>query len=167
MSNIDGYKCFHENFMTSQGIRLLPENIYTYNDSIRVKRSGFHFCLRLEDTLRYFNGLVDSVILCKVKALGNVEWYDDDYNEYYDICCTDKIYIDIPLSREEILSYVDCLVDFRFIRFIQGFKFTREELVYFRDKFSSDSKIQGYLSYYQEGDKEAFSRAYQRKKQYL
>lgn len=164
---MDGYKCFNSNFTNNSNELIRTNTTYVLQDKLKIKKNGFHFCKRLEDTLRYFDGLKEDIIICKVKALGDIIWYEDNYYDYYDIGCTNKIYISNPLSREEIMSYADNLIDIRFIRFIQGYKLTKEEKEYFKNKYINNRLVINYLKYYQEDDLEVFEREYNNRKSRL
>ena len=164
---MDGYKCFNSNFTNNSNELIKPNTTYVLQDKLKIKKNGFHFCKRLEDTLRYFDGLKEDIIICKVKALGDIIWYEDNYYDYYDIGCTNKIYISNPLSREEIMSYADNLIDTRFIRFIQEYKLTKEEKEYFKNKYINNRLVINYLKYYQEDDLEVFEREYNNRKSRL
>ena len=59
--------------------------IYTTDEDISYGKGGFHFCLRLEDTLRYFDGFERNVVIIEVTGFGNYHEYWDDYYEYYDM----------------------------------------------------------------------------------
>lgn len=56
---LKGYKSFNYDMTTSYGDKSEEGNIYTVNGPLKFgnPRNGFHFWLRLEDTLRYHNGL--------------------------------------------------------------------------------------------------------------
>ena len=70
------------------------------------------------------------------------------------------INIFIKLTRKEIMEYVDKLIDTRFIRFITGYKLTKEELEYFKNKYKNNINVLNHLKYYQEEDKETFKKYY-------
>ena len=158
--NNNGYKSFNKDFKTFNDIIMEPNKIYELDGEIKYHKYGYHFASRLEDTLRYVNGLEEKIILCKIKALGNIDWYDDEYYGYYDLGCTNKIYIDKPLTREEIINYALKLYEQRLIRFIQGYKLTKEELELFKTIYKNNDNIINFLSYYQEKDYEVFKRKY-------
>lgn len=58
------------------------------------------------------------------------------------------------------MEYVDKLIDTRFIRFITGYKLTKEELEYFKNKYKNNINVLNHLKYYQEEDKETFKKYY-------
>ena len=65
------------------------------------------------------------------------------------------------------MSYADNLIDTRFIRFIQGYKLTKEEKEYFKNKYINNRLVINYLKYYQEDDLEVFEREYNNRKSRL
>lgn len=163
-NNIVGYKCFNNDLTNNYNQKVEFNRIYSCSEPIKYKHCGFHFCMRLEDTLRFFDGLKEDIIICKVNVLGNVDWYDDEYYGYYDMGCTNKIYIGNPMSRKEIIEYADNLYEDNFIRFIQGFKLNHDELTYFKLKFKSNNNILKNLKYFQEGYCLAFTKHRELKK---
>ena len=64
---MDGYKCFNSNFTNNNNELIKPNTTYVLQDKLKIKKNGFHFCKRLEDTLRYFDGLKEDIIICKIK----------------------------------------------------------------------------------------------------
>ena len=162
MKPTNGYKSFNYNFETFNSIKLEPNKIYTTNEKIKYHHNGYHFAKRLEDTLRYVNGLEESIIICKIEALGDIEWYEDDYYGYYDLGCTNIIKILNPLTREEIINYALNLYEQRLIRFIQGYKLTKEELQLIKEKYQNNINIINHIKYYQEKDYKVFERTYKK-----
>ena len=156
-NNVDGYKCFNKNLICNQeSFKMEEKKLYKIDEDIKFRHKGFHFCVRLEDTLRFFGGIDDEKEICKIKAVGDIFWESDEYNGYYDMGVTNAIYIDHILSRDEIMEYVDGLTDHRFIRFIMGYKLTKEELEYFKNKYINNFRVSNYLSYYQEKELDIF-----------
>ena len=164
MDEIIGYKSFNKDFETFNNIKMEPNKIYETDDNIKYHRHGYHFAERLEDTLRYVNGLEEEIIICRIKALGKIDWYDDEYYGYYDLGCTNKILIDKLLKREEIIDYALKLYEYRLIRFIRGYKLTKEELEFFKKTFINNDNIINNILYYQEKDYEVFNKKYILKK---
>lgn len=157
-NNIDGYKCFNKDLTSNiDGFSFKPNRIYTMNKDIKYHKRGFHFALRLEDTLRFFD---EEKEICRIKALGDIDWSNDDYYEYYDLGCTNIIYIGKIMTKEEIINYIDKVSDNRFIRFIQGYKLTNEELNYFKEKYKNNNYVLEYLKYYQEKEEDIFDKYY-------
>ena len=160
MDNKNGYKSFNSNFETFNNIKLEPNKTYELSENIKYHKYGYHFAKRLEDTLRYVNGLEEEIIICPIKVLGKVDWYDDEYYGYYDLGCTNKIFISSPLTRENILEYAYKLPDYSLIRFIQGYKLTKEELEHIKEFYQNNKNIINNIKYYQEKDIKVFKREY-------
>ena len=158
-----GYKCFNEYMLCNyDNFKMEPNKLYKVNEDIKFRKKGFHFCLRLEDTLRYFGEIDDKKEICKIIALGDIDWYNDYYNEYFDMGCTNVIYIGNVMSRGEIINYIDQVSDCRFIRFIMGYRLSNEELLYFKNKYRNNNYVMNNIRYYQDGDKEIFNKQYSR-----
>ena len=160
----EGFKSFDKNFKSFNDIIMEPNKIYEIDGEIKYHKHGYHFASRLEDTLRYVNGLEEEVKLCKIKALGLIDWYDDEYYGYYDLGCTNKIYIDKLLTREEIIDYALNLHEQRLLRFIQGYKLTKEELELFKSIYKRKENVLNFISYFQEKDYDVFKKKYTLKK---
>lgn len=66
-----GYKCFNKDLTNSYGTIFEIGQIYTIQGDIKfgTKGNGFHMCKRLEDTLRYFDGIHNEVSICLVRAV--------------------------------------------------------------------------------------------------
>lgn len=156
-NNVEGYKCFNRGLICNKdNFQMQEKKLYKINNNIKYHNQGFHFCLRLEDTLRFFGETDNEKVICKIRALGDIDWSFDHYNCYYDMGCTDMIYIEKIMSREEIMKYADNLNDLRFIRFIMGYKLNNDELEYFKNKYRKNNKVDAYIGYYQEKEKNAF-----------
>lgn len=154
---VKGYKAFDIDFsnpFTKE--KLYPNNIYKLEGELGYKKNGYNFCTNLEDCLRYINGLEKEIHICPIIALGDIFWYNDEIYEYYNLGCTNKIYIGNTMTREEIIKYADNLYEDYFIRFIQGYKLTKDELDYFTNKYKEKSNIIRNIEYYQLGKKDAF-----------
>ena len=91
---VKGYKAFDIDFsnpFTKE--KLYPNNIYKLEGELGYKKNGYNFCTNLEDCLRYINGLEKEINICPIIALGDIFWYNDEIYEYYNLGCTNKIYI--------------------------------------------------------------------------
>ena len=155
---VNGYKSFNKNFETFNNIKMKENQIYKIDDDIKYSKVGYHFATRLEDTLRYVNGLKEEIIICNIEALGNIDWHDDEYYGYYDLGCTNIIKINNILTREEIIKYIYNKPEFNIIRFISGYKLTNEELKLFKERYKNNNNILNYIKYYQENDTQVFDR---------
>ena len=84
---IIGYKCFNKGLLTNNNLKIEINMIYHCNDDISFGKNGFHFCLNLEDTLRYFDAFNESVDITIVKGFGNIISYNETYiflnNKFY------------------------------------------------------------------------------------
>lgn len=153
---IKGYKVFIgnvDNFVNNFNQVFEAGKIYEVKGQLEPKNLGYHFALRLEDTLRYGNASEEDIVVCEVTALGNVIEYEDEYYGYYDLYVTDKLRIDKILSRKEILDYACRLPDYRLIRFIATMKLNDEEVKLFLNR---ETEVLKYIDYYHYGNKEAF-----------
>ena len=70
------------------------------NIKFGVNGNGFHFCKRLEDTLRYIDDKDPKI--ARVIGRGTIDEGFDDYNGYYDMYASSIIDIKYFLMREEI-----------------------------------------------------------------
>lgn len=157
---IHGFKAFNKGLTNRYGMEFKEGETYTVDGSLRFGNdgNGFHFCERLEDTLRYFPAMEEEIDIAKVTALGEIVEAEDNYYGYYDMFCTDKIRIDKKLSREEIIEMYLNMPDYRVIRFIQGFKLSPIEIEMFKLKYGEDENIMKAIAYYQLGDKDVYNR---------
>ena len=94
---------------------------------VRFHQNGFHFCQKLEDTLRYVNGFQDNVVIAKVLGFGKINEYQDDYYEYGKMYATSDLKISKVYSREELIDEV-IKSSHNLKRFIEGYSLTLEEL---------------------------------------
>lgn len=153
---IKGYKIFIGNkncFVNNFNQVFEVGKIYEVKGRLQPKDLGYHFALRLEDTLRYGNAKEEEVVLGEVTALGNVIEYEDEYYGYYDLYVTDKIKIDKILTRKEIINYALNLPDYRLIRLIATMKLNDEEVKLFLNR---ENEVLKYIDYYHYGNKDAF-----------
>ena len=155
-----GYKAFNKGLVNRYGMDFLEGKVYEKEGELKFGNdgNGFHFCERLEDTLRYFPGMEEEIDIAKVTALGDLEEYEDDYYGYYDMYCTNKLRIDKILTREEIIEMFLNTYSERAIRFVKGFKLTPEEIEMFKTKFAKDMNVLKAISYYQEGNMDAYTK---------
>ena len=157
---IQGYKAFNKGLTNRYGMKFNEGETYTVSGNLRFGNdgNGFHFCKRMEDTLRYFPAMEEEIDIAKVTALGEVVEAEDNYYGYYDMFCTDMIRIDKKLSREEIIKMYLNMPDYRVIRFIQGFKLNPVEVEMFKLRYGEDENIMKAIAYYQLGDKDVYNR---------
>ena len=158
---IKGYKCFNKNLINRYGIPFEIGKIYSTNGEIKFGNNGngFHMCVNLEDTLRYFDGFHDEIDICEVIGFGQYIMFEDYFYDYYDMYSFEKIQIIKKLSREEIIELMLNTHEYRVIRFIQGYKLTQNEILLFKNKFANNISILNAISYYQEGDLDVYSKS--------
>ena len=104
---IHGYKAFHKGLVNRYGLSFEEGGVYTCEGELKFGNdgNGFHFCKRLEDTLRYFPATEEEIDIAEVTALGDIVEGEDDYYGYYDMYCTNRIRIDKILTRADIISH--------------------------------------------------------------
>ena len=159
---IKGYKAFDSNMTNRYGIPFDEGETYTINDALRVKfgndGTGFHFCERLEDTLRYFPAMEEEIRIAEVTGYGDIVTFEDDYFGFYDMHASSGIRIDKILDRREIIEmFLDPKChEFRVNRFLSLFKLTNPEIGEFLSKRKDVRDIYKVIRYYQMNDKNAF-----------
>ena len=163
----EGYKAFNKNH-TNRHNKLFEEGkIYTTKGKIEFgvnSMHGYHFCKRLEDTLRYVPAMEEEISVAEVTGLGEVVEWEDTYYDYYDMYSTSEIKIDRFLKREEIISMFlrnDKTVN-QVKRFLMSMKLNEVEIEMFKQAYPDNQDILGVIAYYQEGDKDYYKRAYQK-----
>ena len=155
---IHGYKCFNKGLIDNYGNSYQVNKIYQCEGDIVFGKNGFHFCSRLEDTLRYFDTFKEEVSICEVNGFGKCDVRNDEYNGYFDMYACEKMHIVRELEREEIIAYGLELLDMQLMRFISSFKLDEIEKEMFRKKFTNNLLINEYIDYYQDNVKDAFAR---------
>ena len=155
---MDGYKTFHKGMKNRYGKTFQEGRIYEIEGPLKFgpNGNGIHFCKNLEDTLRFFPAMEEEVVITEVTALGDLVEYTDDYNDYYDMFCTNKIRINHIMTREEIIKMYLNMTDYRVIRFVSGFRLTSDEIELFKIRYSSEISILDAIAYYQENKKEEY-----------
>ena len=156
MDVIRGYKAFH-NMQGRNGTSYEVGETYTTDEPIEYQKSGYHFCERIEDVLRYYDGFRDDINICLVEGSGVIDTYNDEYNEYFDMHSVSRLTILKELTRDEIINTVIKENIYSIKRFIAGFKLTEKEINEISDEFKEEI-IRDYIDYYQNDDREAFSR---------
>ena len=128
---VEGYKCFKKGLVSQFGDSFEVGKIYHYGNDIKFNKSGFHMCANLEDTLRYFDTFNEEIDIASVIGYGNINHYDDEYNEFFDMYAVEYLKICHLLTREEIINYALNLPIMQLKRFLSLYKLTREELELF------------------------------------
>ena len=130
INEVYGYKAFRNGLIGYDQFKFEVGKHYLC-DEILVRKRGFHFCLRLEDTLRYFL-YEENIEICLVKGTGIIEKFDDEYFGYYDqFVCSDIEVIKV-IPREDIIIYYKNLKNNfynnnRFCRFVRNYPLTNDE----------------------------------------
>lgn len=153
-----GYKAFDKDCVNSYGTKFEEKKSYHIDGKLKFGNNGngFHFCKRLEDTLRYFDGLNEEVNIALIEANNISEEYCDEYYGYYDMYVASDIYIEKFLSREEIIDYILSKHTYSVERFLMCYQLTEEELKIFKEKYTNCQRIIDTISYYQENNKETY-----------
>ena len=157
---LDGYKAFNSDMTNRYGKKFEVNKLYVVDGSIKfgVNGNGYHFCKRLEDTLRYVDGMHSKIKIAKITAYGDCVEYYDDYYGYYDMFAAKAIEIKEVLSRNKIIEKYLETDENRTIRFIQGFKLLPDEIELFKIRYCSNKRILDAIAYYQENDKDVYLR---------
>lgn len=147
---IKGYKCFNKNLINRYGFQFEVGGIYSVNGEVKYGNNGngFHMCVNLEDTLRFFDGFNGEIDICKVIGFGKCILSIDTHYDYYDMYSVEKLQIIKKLSREEIIKIGLNLPEYRVTRFIQGLKLMEEEIELFKTKFANSKSVLEVISYY-------------------
>ena len=158
---MEGYKIFNKGLVNRYGYKFQEGNSYKVNTKITSIKYGnngygFHFVKRLEDGLRYFDGMNKEIDIAKVTSLGEIKEFYDDYYGYYDLYVTDHIYINHVLTRKEIIEEVLNMQQKRVERFISGYKLTEEEINIINR--NNDENIEKAINYYQRNIKNVYEK---------
>lgn len=157
---IRGYKAFNKDMTNRYGVEFKVGSVYEVEGDARFGNdgNGFHFCKRLEDTLRYFDGMGDEIQIAEVIGSGDICEYCDEYYGYYDMYSATRLEVVNVLSRRDIIKmFIDGQLSNRVIRFIQGYNLSEKEKMAFRYRYSDDMSIIKNIDYYQDGIKDTFS----------
>lgn len=156
------YKAFNKDMTNRYGMKFEEGETYSVSGELKfgLDGNGFHFCKRLEDTLRYVPAMEEEVSIAKVKSSGEKIERIDEYYDYHDIFVTRTLKIDKILSREEIIKMFLYAPPQRVIRFVSGYKLTEEEIELFKEIYKNEKTVLQAISYHQERDLDAYSRDY-------
>lgn len=154
-----GYKAFNADLTNRYGVPFAEGGKYSITGPAVFgnQGNGFHFCERLEDTLRYFDAMDGDVKIALVQGGGEMVEANDEYYGYYDMFSATELEVIRILSRTEIVDMFGSTPGFRTVRFIQGFRLTDEEKAWLRFKHIDNTDVLKAIDYYQDGDKEAYS----------
>ena len=146
---VKGFKCFDKGLTSRYGDKYEVGKTYHDEKIVKFHEGGFHMCTNLEDTLRYFDAINGDVDIALVTGDGEINKYDDEYNEFFDMYAVEYLTIDRVLSRDEIIEYVLKLPPYRVKRFITLFSLTPDEIELFKEKFYKDYLVLDAINYYQ------------------
>jgi hypothetical protein len=155
---VEGYKCFNYDMTNRYGVKFEVGCEYYLLEDVKFGESGFHFCKRLEDTLRYFDCRSNNFCICEVIGSGGISEGFDDYYGYYEMYSSNQIRIVRKLEREDIIRYALNLNLERVKRFIMCFRLLDSEIELFKNKFKKYQEVLNFISYYQEGKVNVFSK---------
>ena len=148
MNIIYGFKCFKKGLISNYGDYFEEGKVYHVSNPIYGK-NGYHICMNLEDTLRFFDTFKEEVDIAYVKGYGDINESFDDYNEYYHLYSCEYLEIIHVLTREEIINYALNLSFLRVKRFLELFKLSLDELKLFEEKYKNNSYVNSSINYYQ------------------
>lgn len=156
---IKGYKAFHKDMKNRYGMEFVEGKSYSVDGEISFgnKGNGFHFCKRLEDTLRYVPAMEEEIEIAEITGFGDIVERVDEYYGYYDLYAARNIRIDKILTRDEIIAMFLNEESERVIRFISGYRLNPEEIELFKIMYSDDKRVLKALSYYQENKKDVYN----------
>lgn len=156
---IRGYKAFDKNQKNIYGKKFEEGTTYKVLGPavFGTKGNGYHFCERLEDTLRYVDGMHEDIRIAEVIGSGSIRESFDDYYGYYDMYSASCITIVRFLTRQEIINQLMYAPAYRAKRFVQGFKLTESEIANFKDKYCNEVVVLKAIAYHQENDKDAYT----------
>lgn len=159
-NTIKGYKAFNADLTNRYGVPFEIGKKYSVegNAVFGNHGNGFHFCERLEDTLRYFDAMDGNVLFAEVVGSGDIVEYSDEYYGYYDMYAATEIEVLRVLSREDIINMYLETPTFRMVRFVQGFRLSDVENELMKCCYAEDDAVIKAISYYQDGDKDVYSR---------
>ena len=157
---VKGYKAFNKGLTNRYGRKFELGKEYSTTGEISFGNdgNGFHFCKNIEDTLRYFDAMDGEVAICEVIGSGDIVEYSDEYYGYYDMFAATELEVLKALTREEIINMYLSVPSHRMVRFVQGFRLEPLEKELMRCCYSDDIDVLNAISYYQDGDKDVYSR---------
>ncbi len=156
MNKVTGYKAFN-NMQDRFGGSYQLDVVYEVSGPVKFRKNGFHFCKNIEDVFRYYDGFDENTVVCLVEGFGELDEYEDETNEYFDMYASSKLRILKVLSRREVLQTVLSNGVISILRFISGYRLTDDEINIILDMYH-ETLVKDYISYYQIGDKEVFQR---------
>lgn len=141
-----------------KGGKIYTLDITKRDISYGVNGYRYHFALRPEDCLRYFDTMNVKVDIACVESLGILKEYYDEYYGYYNLYVTNSILIKHVLTREEFISYMLNTNERGVERLIKGFKLNEEEIKMILERYPSD-RLYKVVEYYQRRNCDIYSSA--------
>lgn len=164
MEKIYGYKAFNSDGTNMNNKTFLPGIVYHCDGKISFGPygNGYHFALRLEDTIRYcdYDNLLRQPVIASVVGSGTIVEGEDLYNGYFDLYSASDIEIIKYLTRQEIIDYALNLDELRLMRFLSLFKLNEDEYKLFEGKSKC---IDDTIAYYQKRELDTYSKKYVKK----
>lgn len=156
---IKGYKVFSKDRLNRYGQEYEEGKHYHVDGKIVFGNygNGIHFCKRMEDTFRYVDAVNEQVEVAKVVGSGEIVEFNDEYYGYYDMYAASDLDVIKFLSRKEIIEHFLKQNTLSVRRFVGLFRLT-EEIELFKVIFCDDIDVIKAIAYYQEGDKDVYSR---------
>lgn len=155
---VNGYKCFDAGLTSRYGDKYEEGKTYYSKTDVKFNKGGFHMCANLEDTLRYFDAINGEVEIAYVTGFGEINKYDDEYNEFFDMYSVENITINHILTRDEIIEYALKLPPYRAKRFVSLISLTKDEIELFKKKFYKDQMVINAINYYQTDEFKEYAR---------
>lgn len=145
---VKGYKAFNKNMTNRYNTEFIEGEIYYTEGPLKFGNNGngYHFCQRLEDTLRYFPAMEEEIKIAKVTSYEDYIVRDDEYYGYYDLYAARTISIDKILSHEDIIEEMISANYAAATRFVKSFKLSEEELQRFKSVYASSLDVQRALA---------------------
>lgn len=163
---VHGFKAFNYDMTNRYGVLFEEGKTYTVNPPISygIFGNGIHFAKRLEDTLRFVDGMREEVKIAMVTGSGDIISIDDLNNGYDDLFVAERIVIDKILTREEVIKIMLNKGSLFAARFISGYRLNLDEIAEFKERFFNDDIVLNAISYYQDGDLDVYNREFLKKK---
>ncbi|MEG0025810.1 MAG: hypothetical protein RR703_00420 [Bacilli bacterium] len=142
MQKVIGYKAFNIDMTDNYGNKYAEGQVYSTKGEIKFGTNGFHMCKNIEDVFRYYDSFFKKINICEVRGTGELSEnfsFEDDYYGYYDMYAVSKLEILKILSYDNIIECFKKMPEFRLPRFIMGFDFQGEEMMYLINKYVVDN----------------------------
>ena len=159
---IKGYKAVYKDGTDKTGRKFEVGGKYCCDDKIAFTGDGdgIHFCARMEDSLRFVDGLSKDVKILEVVGSGTVIKDADNVYDYHDMYLVSDLEVKRELSREEIINHFLNSNELTTFRFLRSFKLGELEKEMFKLKFADNDVVQDAIAYYHEGDQGVYYRRF-------